>query len=39
MYNGNPLKTETFDLNVQYLFKKNIGIAANKYPNKPETRY
>jgi len=30
MYIGNPLKIETFDLNVQCLFKKNIGTAANK---------
>ena len=38
IYIGNPLKIETLDLKVQYLFKKNICIAANKYPNRPEIR-
>ena len=35
---GNPLKIETLDLKVQYRFRKNIGTAANRYPNKPEIK-
>tara|TARA_Y100000590_G_C15423280_1_gene902231 strand:- start:280 stop:459 length:180 start_codon:yes stop_codon:yes gene_type:complete len=37
-YIGKPLKIETFDLKVQYRFRKNIGMAANKYPSRPEIR-
>ena len=38
IYIGNPLKIETLDLKGQYRFRKNIGTAANKYPNKPEIK-
>jgi len=38
IYIGNPLKIEILELKVQYRFRKNIGTAANRYPNKPEIK-
>jgi hypothetical protein len=38
IYIGSPLKIETLDLKVQYRFRKNIGAAGSKCPNKPEIK-